>query len=62
MSKRRDGSYGEMYQSRKSMDVTDKLKLNEGKTEFMIIGTRQQLKKVTIDQLLHGWRYACYSC
>ena len=54
MSKRRDGSYGEMYQSRKSMDVTDKLKLNEGKTEFMIIGTRQQLKKVTIDQLLVG--------
>jgi hypothetical protein len=34
--------------------VTDKLKLNEGKTEFMIIGTRQQLKKVTVDQLLVG--------
>ena len=34
--------------------ITDKLKLNEGKTEFMIIGTRQQLKKVTIDQLLVG--------
>ena len=34
--------------------ITDKLKLNEGKTEFMIIGTRQQLKKVTVDQLLVG--------
>jgi hypothetical protein len=55
MSRRRDGSYGEMYQSRKTAwMITDKLKLNEGKTEFMIIGTRQQLKKVTIDQLLVG--------
>ena len=34
--------------------ITDKLKLNEGKTEFMIIGTHQQLKKVTVDQLLVG--------
>jgi hypothetical protein len=43
MSRRHDGSL-----------ITDKLKLNEGKTEFMIIETRQQLKKVTIDQLLVG--------
>ena len=34
--------------------ITDKLKLNERKTEFLIIGTRQQLKKVTTDQLLVG--------
>ncbi len=34
--------------------ITDKLKLNERKTEFMIIRTHQQLKKVTVDQLLVG--------
>ena len=32
--------------------VEDKLKLNEEKTEFMIIGTRQQLSKVRTDSLL----------
>ena len=32
----------------------DKLKLNTGKTEFIIIGTRQQLNKVKIDQLCVG--------
>ena len=34
--------------------VEDKLKLNEEKTEFMIIGTRQQLSKVQTDSLLVG--------
>ena len=29
----------------------DKLKINDGKTEFMIVGTRQQLEKVNIDHL-----------
>ena len=32
--------------------VADKLKLNEEKTEFMLIGTRQQLSKVQTDSLL----------
>lgn len=32
--------------------VADKLKLNEGKTEFTLIGTRQQLSKVQTDSLL----------
>ena len=32
--------------------VVDKLKLNEEKTEFMQIGTRQQLSKVRTDSLL----------
>ena len=31
--------------------LTDKLKLNDDKTEFMLIGTRQQLSKVNIDCL-----------
>ena len=34
--------------------VEDKLKLNEEKTEFMIIGTHQQLSKVRTDSLLVG--------
>ena len=34
--------------------VEDKLKLNEKKTQFMIIGTRQQLSKVRTDSLLVG--------
>ena len=34
--------------------VKDKLKLNEEKTEFLIIGTRQQLSKVRTDSLLVG--------
>ena len=32
--------------------VVDKLKLNEEKTEFMLIGTHQQLSKVRTDSLL----------
>ena len=32
--------------------VVDNLKLNEEKTEFMLIGTRLQLSKVRTDMLL----------
>ena len=34
--------------------ITDKLKLNDDKTEFSIIGTRQQLSKVDIEKLSVG--------
>ena len=34
--------------------VTDKLKLNDAKSEFIIIGTRQQLAKVTVETLRVG--------
>ena len=34
--------------------IIDKMKMNDGKTEFMIIGTRQQLTKVTIYSLTVG--------
>ena len=34
--------------------LTDKLKLNDDKTEFMLIGTKQQLSKVNIDCLTVG--------
>ena len=34
--------------------IEDKLCLNDSKTEFMIVGTRQQLAKVNIDQLWVG--------
>ena len=34
--------------------VTDKLKLNDDKTEFLTIGTRQQLSKVHIERLSVG--------
>ena len=34
--------------------LQDRLKLNDGKTEFIIIGTRQQLVKVNIDSLQVG--------
>ena len=34
--------------------LTDKLKLNDDKTEFIIIGTRQQLKKVTFNTFRVG--------
>jgi len=34
--------------------LTDKLKLNDDKTEFMLIGTKQQLSKVNIDSLTIG--------
>ena len=32
----------------------DKLRLNDNKTEFMIIGTRKELAKVNIDDLSVG--------
>jgi len=32
----------------------DKLKINDGKTEFMIIGTKQQLRKINIEHLMVG--------
>ena len=31
--------------------LCDKLKINDGKTEFVTIGTRQQLSKVHVDSL-----------
>ena len=34
--------------------IIDKLKLNEEKTEFMLIGTREHLVKVRSDSLLVG--------
>ena len=34
--------------------IQDKMKLNEAKTEFLIIGTLQQLKKVRTDTLSVG--------
>ena len=34
--------------------TTDKLKLNDDKTEFLITGTRQQLSKVHIEKLSVG--------
>ena len=34
--------------------VQDKLQLNDAKTEFLIIGTRAQLNKVTINDLQVG--------
>ena len=34
--------------------LSDRLKLNDYKTEFVIIGTRQQLAKVNIDSLTVG--------
>ena len=34
--------------------ITDKLKLNDDKTEFLVISTRQQLSKVNIEKLLVG--------
>ena len=34
--------------------LSDKLKLNDGKTEFVVIRTRQQLAKVNIDALRVG--------
>jgi hypothetical protein len=34
--------------------IVDKLKMNEGKTEFLVVGTKQQLCKVNIDHLTVG--------
>lgn len=30
--------------------ITDKMKINDIKTEFLIFGTKQQLKKINIDK------------
>ena len=38
----------------RSWMLTDKLKHNDGKPEFMLIGTKQQLSKVNIDCLTVG--------
>lgn len=35
--------------------LTDKLKLNKDKTEFMVIGTRPQLGKVSTGELIVGY-------
>ena len=32
--------------------ISDRLMINDDKTEFMIIGTRQQLAKVEIDHII----------
>ena len=34
--------------------IVDKLKLNYGKTEFMVIGNKQQLSKVNVEHLIVG--------
>ena len=34
--------------------LKDKLKLNEEKTEFLVIGTQQQLDKVSLDEMTIG--------
>ena len=34
--------------------LKDKLKLNEVKAEFLVIGTRQQLDKVSLDEMTIG--------
>jgi len=34
--------------------LLDKLKINDRKTEFMIIGTKQQLRKIKIEHLMVG--------
>ena len=34
--------------------IVDKLKLNKDKSEFMLVGTRQQLSKVRTDSLMVG--------
>ena len=39
----------------------DKLKLNDGKTDFLIIGTRQQLEKVSFDTLRIAYSYVTAS-
>ena len=44
-----------MYQSSQSMDVKRYLlKLNEEKMEFLVIGTRQQLDKVSLGEMTIG--------
>ena len=34
--------------------IVDELKINNGKTEFVIIGTKQQLRKINIEHLMVG--------
>ena len=43
-----------MYYGYETVDALNKLKLNDEKTEFVVIGTRQQLAKVNIDALRVG--------
>ena len=35
----------------------DKLSLNDDKTEFLVIGTEQQLSKVFFDKISEGWSW-----
>ena len=44
----------QFIQAIRSWMIKDKLRLNDNKTEFMIIGTRKQLAKVNIDGLSVG--------
>ena len=46
--------YPLLIQAIRSCMIKDKLRLNDNKTEFMIIGTRKQLAKVNIDGLSVG--------
>ena len=34
--------------------IVDKRKINDGKTEFMVIGMKQQLRKINIEHLMIG--------
>ena len=43
-----------MYFDIRKWMLQDRLKLNDDKTEFIIIGTKQQLAKVNIDSLQVG--------
>ena len=42
--------------------IKDKLKINDDKTQFILIGTRAQLQKVTIDSLVVGDSVVQCSC
>ena len=42
--------------------LCDKLKINGGKTEFVVIGTRQQLYKVHVDSLNCSRGYSSVAC
>lgn len=42
--------------------LTDKLKLNKDKTEFMVIGTRPQLGKVSTGELTVGYSKVAPVC
>ena len=45
---------GELHKRYSLMVLSDKLKLNDNKTEFLIIGTSQQMAKVDISQYTSG--------